>query len=135
MDQIKITIEEYIEWYNPSPGMALIEKDRPGEKMGRLHFPPGVREISTKYAGTGVIRKLSNSGVHQTDYDAALAALYKEGQRVSFSNTTPFDVNLPAFCTVEQSVNQKTLLVLIHIADILGIVNIPEEKLKEVSNG
>lgn len=133
--QLIITVSEYIEWYNPAPGMALIEKDIPGERMGRLHMPKGIREISTKYAGTGTIRKLCSQPIYQQEYDQALAKMYTTGQRVAFSNTTPFDVNLPAFCTFENSLGDKTLLVLIHIADILGIVDIPEEKLKGVSNG
>ena len=137
-EQLIIKKEDFIKWYTPAPGLVLIEKDKPGEKMGRLHMPPGVRDIGTKFAGTGIIRKMSPFSAPREEYDVLLAEIYQEGQRVAFSNHTPFDVNLPAFCTFENNVKDKTLLVLLHIADIFGIIDIPAELLEtklEVAGG
>jgi len=129
-EQLIIKKEDFIWWYTPAPGLVLIEKDVPGERMGRLHLPRGVRDMGAKYAGTGVIRKMSPFKIEREPYDLELAEIYKAGQRVAFSNTTPFDVSLPAFCTFEHSVKDKTLLVLLHIADIFGVIDIPVDRLE-----
>ena len=127
--QLMITKEEYIDWCTPMPGMVLIEKDKPGEKMGRLLLPPGARDMGAKMAGTGVIKKISPYKIEREPYDLELAKLFEEGQRVAFASHTPYDVSLPAFCTFDPEVMDKTILVIIHIADLWMLVDIPQERL------
>ena len=133
MQQIEITREELIEWYDPRPGFVLVEKDKPGERMGRIHFSNNSMAMGQKYAGTGVIRKVSK---HQCGDPADQQAqeLCKVGGRVAFTNTTPLDINLPAFCTFGRE-HSNTLFVVLHAVDCLFDVNIPEERLREMEGG
>jgi len=124
--QTMIRKDDFIKYYTPTPGFALVEKDKSGEKIGSLWIPKNIQDRSVKFAGTGVVKKLSPFVADREPYDACLREIFKVGQRVAFSNTTPFDINLPAFCTMSEE-DKGSLLVLLHTADILGIIDLPED--------
>ena len=130
---VEIKKEEYVMAYVPTPGMALIEKDQCRDKQGRLWMPNSVKERGSKLAGTGVIRKLCPFDVHQQDGDRELRSIYQEGMRVAFSCTTPWDAPFPPFTSLSAE-DGGSALVVMHIADFIGLLKLPEHILK-VDNG
>jgi co-chaperonin GroES (HSP10) len=128
----KITGEEYKKIYVPVGAWVLIEKDLLPEKTaGGIILPTRGRESHTKVTTTGTIVALSPNKEFETNWDAYLRSIYRVGDRVGFSDTTPILSPAPPNMAFAEDCDQR--FVTMHISDILMVFCDTEEKKKEFS--
>ena len=130
IEQTIITSPQYWKQYVPGPGFLLIDKDPSPDKSGGIYIPPTAKNLATKYSATGVIRAVSPFKAND-DHDQYLSAIYREGDRVGFSATVPITSPVPPTYKFENPNREQDRSVIIHVADVIGVLCETEEQKKE----
>lgn len=117
-----ITVDEYCDLFIPQAGFALILKDNAAKKIGGLFVPKSTRQLMEKWNGTGILKVLSPFP-GESEHDKMLHEIYKVEDRVTFNVNSPIDLPKPPFLRFKATTTGDEVgLILIHIADLLGII-------------
>jgi len=130
-EEVRLSSQEYQKRFLPKPGYVLIEKDIAGEGSGGVILTRQTRDRSTQAGETGVIVAVSPWPSHEPHVNT-LADIYKLGDRVGFSATTPIGSPIPPFYRIENPDREKDRSVVIHIEDILGHVADSSDEVAEL---
>lgn len=130
MDKQKIKGEDYKKIYIPTGAWVLIEKDTlPQKTKSGIIIPDSARVSQTKITGTGTIVSMSSFNIFESEWDRVLHSIYKVGDMVGFSDTTP--IMSPAPPDMEFAEECSNRFVTMHLQDILMVFCDTEEKIKE----